>query len=92
MALGASPSVRPKTLALQLAWQLALGVAVGSGLGVLLFWVVTRGDSSVPNAIVPVEAIGALSVAALAAVALVGLLHGPAEPAVSSRMSATVEV
>ena len=92
VALGASPNVRPKTLALQLAWHLGLGVAVGSGLGVLLFWVVTRGDPSVPNAIVPVEAIGALSVAALAAVALVGLLHGPAEPAVSSRVSATVEV
>ena len=92
VALGRSPNVRPKTLAAQLAWQLGVGVAVGSGLGVLLFWVVTRGDPSVPNAIVPLGAIAVLSIAALAAVALVGLLHGPAEPAVSSRVSATVEV
>ena len=92
VALGASPNVRPRALAMQLAWQLGLGIAVGSTLGVLLFWVVTRGDSSVPTAVVPISVIAALGVAAVAAVAIAALLHGPAEPAVSSRVSATVEV
>lgn len=92
VALGASPNVRSRTLALQLAWQLGLGVVTGSALGVLLFWVVTRGDPSVPNAIVPFGAIGALGGASIAAVAMAALFHGPAEPAVSSRVAATVEV
>ena len=88
VALGASPSIRPRILALQMAYQLALGVGLGSALGVGLFWFVTRGDVSVPNAVVPAEAIGILAVAAVLATLVIAAAHGSATLNTSSKVSA----
>ena len=53
IAGGASPSIRRRVPALQSLLTLGLGSAIGCTLGVLLFWVVTRGDESVPHLIIP---------------------------------------
>ena len=87
VSLGASPSIRPRILALQMAYQLAIGIVFGSSLGVALFWIVTRGDVSVPNAIVPVEAIGVLAAVAVLATVAIATAHGPATPSTSSTSS-----
>ena len=92
VSLGAPPNVRPRLLATQTAWQLLLSVGLGVPLGVMLFWLVTRGDTSVPDPVVPGLAIGSLTAAAVLAVAVVRLMHGPATPAVSSRVSSLIEV
>lgn len=92
VALGASPEIRPRVLAGQIAWQLALAVGLGVPLSVFLFWVVTRGDPSVPDPIIPGLAIGALVAGAVLATVVVRVMHGPANPAASSRVSSLIEV
>ena len=91
VSLGASPKVRPRVLAAQSGWLLGLGVTAGALVGTALFWLVTRGDSSVPNAIVPVGAILTLAGTALLATTIIRVMHSPADPALSSRPQATVD-
>ena len=76
----------------QAAWQLGTGLLLGVPVGIFLFWLVTRGDPSVPNAIVPLSAISALVVGAAAAVMVIRIMHGPAAPAASSRAPMSVEL
>lgn len=92
VSLGASPKVRPRVLAAQSAWLLGLGVIAGSAVGVALFWLVTRGDSSVPDPIFPVGAMLTLVGTAILAAAIIRVMHSPAEPALSSRPGTTVDV
>ncbi len=91
VALGASPKVRPRVLAAQSAWLLGLGVLIGSAVGSLLFWAVTRGDSSVPDPIIPIGAILTLAGTAAVATLVVRVMHSHAEPALSSRPQTTVD-
>lgn len=86
-SLGAAPSFRPRLLATQTAIQLFIGIALGAPIGAALFFLVTRGDPTVPDAIIPLEEIGVLAVAAVAATVAVFSMHRPATPAVSSRVS-----
>ncbi len=89
--LGASPYLRPRLLTVQMSVQLAVALAVGIPLGIALFWLVTRGDPSVPSAIVPGTPIIALCVATAAAIVTVRLMHGPADPTLSTRASDMLE-
>ncbi len=76
--MGAAPSIRRRFLALQTGALVVIGGLLGSGLGVLLFWVVTRGDRSVPDPIVPWSAMLVLSAgAALLSAGAVAVLFGP---------------
>lgn len=76
--MGATPSIRRQFLAMQTGALVLIGGVFGSGLGVVLFWIVTRGDQSVPDPIVPWTAMAVLSFgAALAAAAMVAILFGP---------------
>ncbi len=86
IANGASPSTRRWFRANQSALQLLLAAAIGAPLGVLLFWAITRTDPSVPDPIVPWEAIGALGLGVPAVVyALVAVFTGSGTPTVSRR-------
>lgn len=89
VALGASPSLRPRLLATQVGTQLLVGTALGAGTGVLLFWLVTRGDPTVPSAIFPTSTILALAAAAALSTITVRVMHGSASPAFSSRTPTT---
>lgn len=85
-ALGTAPFVQRSVLATQTLLQLFVGTAVGSSVGVGLFWLVTRGDSSVPTAIFPWLTIGALTaIAPMLATAMAWFLAGPTAPAISRR-------
>lgn len=76
--MGASPSIRRTFLALQTGTLVLIGGVLGSGLGVVLFWVVTRGDRTVPDPIVPWSAIMILTLGAAALSAgFVAILFGP---------------
>lgn len=90
VALGASPKIRPRVLAAQNAWLFGTGTAVGSALGVALFWLVTRGDPTVPDPVVPVSAIALLLATAALGALIVQIMHGPAEPSLSSRPPTTI--
>jgi len=86
IANGANPSIRRWFRANQSAMQLLLAGAIGSPLGVLLFWAITRTDPSVPDPIVPWEAIGALGLGVPVVVyVLVALFTGSGAPTVSRR-------
>ncbi|MEL6985790.1 MAG: hypothetical protein AAFO29_25400, partial [Actinomycetota bacterium] len=70
IASGAKPSIRRWFRANQSAIQLLSAGTVGSALGVLLFWAITRTDPSVPDPIVPWAAVGVLAIGVPAAVYL----------------------
>ena len=91
VSLGASPKVRPRVLAAQSAWLLGLGVATGSVIGTVLFWLVTRGDESVPDPIVPVGGILTLVGTAVLVTIVIRFMHSPADAAVSSRPKTMVD-
>ncbi len=86
IANGADPSIRRWFRANQSALQLLAAGIVGAPLGVLLFWAITRTDPSVPDPIVPWEAIGALGLGVPVVVyALVAASTGSGAPTVSRR-------
>jgi hypothetical protein len=68
--LGASSSLRRRILTVQALIVAGVAGTVGSALGTLLFFLVTRGDSSVPTWIIPWDAVVVLVLAVPAAVTL----------------------
>lgn len=76
--MGAATSIRRRFLAMQTGTLVLIGGLLGSCLGVVLFWIVTRGDRSVPDPIVPWTAVLALTIgAAVLSAAVVAALFGP---------------
>lgn len=89
IANGARPSIRRWFRSAQAALQMLVAGLVGAPLGVLLFWAVTRTDSSVPSAIYPWEAILILGLAVPVTVAVVvAAITASGSPTVSRRSMA----
>lgn len=89
IANGARPSIRRWFRSAQAALQMLLAGLVGAPLGVLLFWAVTRTDSSVPSAIYPWEAILILGlVVPIAVVVVVTAATASGTPTISRRAMA----
>ncbi len=68
--LGASSSLRRRLPTIQALIVAGVAGTVGSVLGTVLFFLVTRGDSSVPTWIIPWDAVAVLAFAVPAAVTL----------------------
>ncbi len=93
IAGGAAPSIRRRIPALQSLVSIGLGSAIGCTLGVLLFWVVTRGDESVPHLIIPWSLSAVLVFAApLVTAILILITFRSGKPAQSRRDSPQIPV
>jgi hypothetical protein len=78
--LGLSPAARRLMLSSQAGFQQLVAGVAGSLLGVVLFWLVTRGDPSVPDAIIPWITITAFTIVVpLLTATLVALVPPPAK-------------
>lgn len=86
VSAGARPSIRRRMLAIQAWIHLTIAGVLGSVLGVIMFWAVTRGDPTVPDPIFPwlTMAVMVLVVPSVTAV-LVALGFRSAKPKVSRR-------